>query len=176
LWILIFNVDPMSSLVCQIEDQSGMEDRRYGRSLRAVQALEEIVLPDSNTAEMCEAFVSRVRSSGLGATVRRADLRRCGRLGAQRGGTLRLRDHPAILSYPARLPCDLSRQEFQSHGARSGECGERDALQPPTAPWWSPPGQGSASGRLATEVDVPDSSSTSFHEFQNRQQLSWRRE
>jgi hypothetical protein len=63
-WSLDFNVDPMSSVVCQIEDRSSVEDRRYGRSLKIVQALEEIVLPNSNTAEMCEAFVTRVRSWG----------------------------------------------------------------------------------------------------------------
>jgi hypothetical protein len=63
-WSLDFNVDPMSSVVCQIEDQSGMEGQRYDRSLRMVQVLEEIVLPNSNTAEMCEAFASRVRSWG----------------------------------------------------------------------------------------------------------------
>jgi hypothetical protein len=63
-WSLDFNVDPMSSVVCQIEDQSSVEDRRYGRSLRMVQVLEEIVLPNSNTAEMCERFVNRVRSWG----------------------------------------------------------------------------------------------------------------
>jgi hypothetical protein len=54
----------MSSVVCQIENQSGVEDWRYDRSLRMVQVLEEIVLPNSNTAEMCEAFASRVRSWG----------------------------------------------------------------------------------------------------------------
>jgi len=63
-WSLDFNVDPMSSVVCQIEDQSGVEDRGYGRSVRTAQVLEEIVLPNSHTAEMCEAFVSRVRSWG----------------------------------------------------------------------------------------------------------------
>jgi Terminase large subunit, T4likevirus-type, N-terminal len=63
-WSLDFNVDPMSSVVCQIEKQSGVEDRSYDRSLRLVQVLEEIVLPNSNTAEMCEAFASRVRSWG----------------------------------------------------------------------------------------------------------------
>jgi Terminase large subunit, T4likevirus-type, N-terminal/Terminase RNaseH-like domain len=65
-WSLDFNVDPMTSVVCQIEDHSSPEDRRYGRSQKMVQVLEEIVLPNSNTAEMCEAFVSRVRSWGRG--------------------------------------------------------------------------------------------------------------
>ena len=54
----------MSSVVCQIEDGSSVEDRRYGRSVRVMQVLEEILLPNSNTAEMCEAFVNRVRNWG----------------------------------------------------------------------------------------------------------------
>jgi len=54
----------MTAVVCQIEDQSGVQDRLYGRRVRMVQVLDEIVLPNSNTAEMCEAFVSRVRSWG----------------------------------------------------------------------------------------------------------------
>jgi hypothetical protein len=53
----------MSSVVYQIEDQSGVGDRRYGRSLRMVQVL-DVVLPNSHTAEMCEAFASRVRNWG----------------------------------------------------------------------------------------------------------------
>ena len=50
--------------VCRIADHSGTQDRLYGRRVRTVQVLDEIVLPNSNTAEMCEAFVSRVRSWG----------------------------------------------------------------------------------------------------------------
>src|SRR5580658_6653588 len=65
------------------------------------------------------------------AAVRRPDPRRSGRYGAPRGGTLRLRDHPALLSDPAGLPCDLSREELQSRGAGPGEYGERDAAQQP---------------------------------------------
>lgn len=61
-WSLDFNVSPMSAVVCRIEDQSGPQDRLCGRRVRIVQVLDEIVLPNSNTAEMCEAFVSRVRS------------------------------------------------------------------------------------------------------------------
>jgi len=63
-WALDFNVSPMSSVVCRIEDLSSARDRIFGRSLRMVQVLDEIVLPNSNTLEMCEAFVSRVRSWG----------------------------------------------------------------------------------------------------------------
>ena len=54
----------MSAVVCRIEDLSSAQDRRYGRSLKMVQVLDEIVLPDSSTEQMCEAFVSRVRSCG----------------------------------------------------------------------------------------------------------------
>jgi len=63
-WSLDFNVSPMSAVVCRIEDQSGPQDRLSGRRVRIVHVLDEIVLPNSNTAEMCEAFVSRVRSWG----------------------------------------------------------------------------------------------------------------
>jgi hypothetical protein len=61
---LDFNVSPMSAVVCRIEDLSSTRDRIFGRSLKTVQLLDEIVLPDSNTGQMCEAFVSRVRSWG----------------------------------------------------------------------------------------------------------------
>ena len=63
-WSLDFNVSPMSAVVCRIEDRKGAQEWLYGRRPRIVQVLDEIVLPNSNTAEMCEAFVSRVRSWG----------------------------------------------------------------------------------------------------------------
>jgi hypothetical protein len=63
-WSLDFNVSPMSAVVCRIEDHSGTQDRLYGRRVRTVQVLDEIVLPNSNTSEMCEEFARRVRSWG----------------------------------------------------------------------------------------------------------------
>src|SRR4051812_45537940 len=63
-WSLDFNVDPMTSVVCQIEDHSTVQDLAYGRRQRVVSVVDEIVLPNSNTAAMCEAFAARVRSWG----------------------------------------------------------------------------------------------------------------
>jgi hypothetical protein len=61
---LDFNVSPMSAVVCRIEDLSSVQDLRSGRRVRMVQVLDEIVLHNSNTLEMWEAFVSRVRGWG----------------------------------------------------------------------------------------------------------------
>ena len=41
-----------------------MEDLAYGRRQRNVAVVDEIVLPNSNTAAMCEAFAARVGSWG----------------------------------------------------------------------------------------------------------------
>jgi hypothetical protein len=60
-WSLDFNVDPMSSVLCQIEDQSTIDDLLRGRQQKQIHVLEEIVLPNSNTLAMCEAFVDRLR-------------------------------------------------------------------------------------------------------------------
>src|SRR5947209_10340281 len=38
--------------------------RSYGRRQRIVSVVDEIVLPNSNTAAMCEAFAARVQSWG----------------------------------------------------------------------------------------------------------------
>jgi len=63
-WSLDFNVSPMSAVICRIEDRTGLQDRRLGRHVRIVQVLDEILLLNSNTREMCETFVSRVRRWG----------------------------------------------------------------------------------------------------------------
>jgi hypothetical protein len=63
-WSLDFNVSPMSAVVCRIEDRTGLQDRLSGRHVRIVQVLDEILLPNSNTREMCEEFVNLVRSWG----------------------------------------------------------------------------------------------------------------
>ncbi len=69
-WALDFNVNPMCSVIVQIEDHSSAEDRRYGRRRVTVHVLDEIVLPNSNTAELCQAFLSRIRgwTNGPGLT------------------------------------------------------------------------------------------------------------
>jgi hypothetical protein len=59
-WSLDFNVNPMCSVIAQIEDQSTHVDLRNGyRSVR-LNVIDEIVLADSNTLEACRAFVSRI--------------------------------------------------------------------------------------------------------------------
>jgi Terminase large subunit, T4likevirus-type, N-terminal len=69
-WSLDFNVDPMTSVICQVRDESTREDITCGRRVRTVHVLDEIVLPNSNTAQMCAAFVERVRSWGAAANYR----------------------------------------------------------------------------------------------------------
>jgi hypothetical protein len=58
-WALDFNVDPMCSVICQIEDTTKDWRRPYdGR--KVVRVLEEIVLPNSNTVSAAEEFIHRV--------------------------------------------------------------------------------------------------------------------
>jgi len=68
-WALDFNVNPMCSVIAQIEDQSTHVDRRNGfRSVR-LHVIDEIVLADSNTLEACRAFVSRMQHVNPGGVV-----------------------------------------------------------------------------------------------------------
>ena len=61
-----FNVNPMCSVIAQIEDHSTPDDLLYGKRAVTVNVLDEIVLANSNTADMCHAFVSRVREWNRG--------------------------------------------------------------------------------------------------------------
>ena len=65
-WSLDFNVNPMCSVIAQIEDRSTREDLLYDKHAVTVSVLDEIVLANSNTADMCHAFVSRVREWNRG--------------------------------------------------------------------------------------------------------------
>jgi hypothetical protein len=56
-WSLDFNVTPMCSVICQVEP--GPLNGRQGRFNGTLSVLDEIVLPDSNVWEVCEAFVRR---------------------------------------------------------------------------------------------------------------------
>jgi len=58
-WSLDFNVNPMSSLICQIEDRTTRADAMMGYRARNVNVLDEIVLPNSNVVEACREFVRR---------------------------------------------------------------------------------------------------------------------
>lgn len=64
-WSLDFNVNPMSSVICQIEEEDLRFDlANYGQhrrgSGRRLEVLDEIVLPNSNTLQACEEFERRV--------------------------------------------------------------------------------------------------------------------
>ena len=68
-WALDFNVNPMCSVIAQIEDQSTRADRLNGfRSVR-VNVIDEIVLADSNTLDACRAFVARMQHVNPGSVV-----------------------------------------------------------------------------------------------------------
>jgi hypothetical protein len=67
-WALDFNVNPMCSVIVQIEDHSTTEDRYCGRRAVTVRVLDEIVLLNSNTAEMCQAFLNRIQGWSNGSS------------------------------------------------------------------------------------------------------------
>ena len=60
-WSLDFNVNPMCSAICQIEDTTSREQAMMGRRSAIVHVLDEIILPNSNTLEACEAFALRMQ-------------------------------------------------------------------------------------------------------------------
>jgi hypothetical protein len=59
-WTLDFNVNPMASAICQIEDTTSREMAMMGRRSAMLHVLDEIILPDSNTESACAAFAERV--------------------------------------------------------------------------------------------------------------------
>lgn len=59
-WSLDFNVNPMSSVICQLEDTTTREMAMVGRRSVVVHVLDEIVLPNSNTQAACDEFARRV--------------------------------------------------------------------------------------------------------------------
>jgi len=61
-WALDFNINPMCSVIAQIEDKSDPRERALtGKSNYEVRILDEMFLRDSNTPEACEEFVERCR-------------------------------------------------------------------------------------------------------------------
>ena len=60
-WALDFNVDPMCSVICQIEDRTTHADMMMGYKNVRLNVLDEIVLPDSNLGEVCNEFARRAR-------------------------------------------------------------------------------------------------------------------
>ena len=59
-WALDFNVDPMCSIICQIEEYKRTPWARAAyETSKVVRVLDEIVLPNSNTMEACEEVLRR---------------------------------------------------------------------------------------------------------------------
>jgi hypothetical protein len=58
-WALDFNVDPMCSVIAQIEESGTRAEALMGRRCATVRVLSEICLPDSNIREACAEFAKR---------------------------------------------------------------------------------------------------------------------
>lgn len=58
-WSLDFNVNPMCSVIAQVEDLSSRMDIMAGRRERRLHVIDEIVLPDANLGEACNEFIRR---------------------------------------------------------------------------------------------------------------------
>jgi phage terminase large subunit len=58
-WALDFNVDPMCSVICQIEDYRQRPWHPSNPSAQVVRVLDEIILPDSNTEAAVREFIRR---------------------------------------------------------------------------------------------------------------------
>jgi Terminase large subunit, T4likevirus-type, N-terminal/Terminase RNaseH-like domain len=60
-WSLDFNVNPMCSVIAQIQDITSRTDMLNGRRVLVVSVLDELFLADSNTPEACQEFVERTK-------------------------------------------------------------------------------------------------------------------
>jgi Terminase large subunit, T4likevirus-type, N-terminal len=58
-WALDFNVDPMCSVIVQIDESGTRAEALMGRRGATVRVLDEICLPDSNIREACAEFAKR---------------------------------------------------------------------------------------------------------------------
>jgi len=58
-WSLDFNVNPMCSVIAQVEDLTTRYDVLMNRKNARLNVLDEIVLPDANIGEVCNEFVRR---------------------------------------------------------------------------------------------------------------------
>jgi hypothetical protein len=68
-WSLDFNVNPMCSIIAQIEDQSTRLERWSGQTSARVNVIDEIVLSDSNTLEACQMFAERMEQAYPGRVI-----------------------------------------------------------------------------------------------------------
>ena len=69
VWSLDFNVDPMCSVIAQVHPGDALTDALTGRSTATIHVLDEIVLPDSNTQQMCDVFAERVHEITRGRDI-----------------------------------------------------------------------------------------------------------
>lgn len=69
-WALDFNIDPASSVICQIIDTTTRAEALVGRKSCRLNVIDEISLPDARTIQHCEALKKRLQpflSEGLKA-------------------------------------------------------------------------------------------------------------
>lgn len=66
LWSLDFNVNPMCSVIAQIEEKTSQWEAINGKRNRVLNILDELYLADSNTPEACEEFVARTQQYARG--------------------------------------------------------------------------------------------------------------
>lgn len=68
-WSLDFNVDPMTAVLGQVRDLVTARSAITGERLTTIEILDELVLPNSNTPQMCQEFDARVRKYARGKNV-----------------------------------------------------------------------------------------------------------
>jgi hypothetical protein len=61
-WALDFNVDPLCSVIAQLEERATHADILSSRDASLVRVIDEICLTNSNTVEACREFVSRTQT------------------------------------------------------------------------------------------------------------------
>lgn len=65
-WSLDFNVNPMSAVIAQVREQLTSRSHLTNERMTTIEVLDELVLPNSNTPEMCQEFDARVRKYARG--------------------------------------------------------------------------------------------------------------
>lgn len=66
IWSLDFNVNPMSAVIAQMREAFGPNSHLTNEKLTTFEVLDEIVLPNSNTPEMCGEFFERYTAMSKG--------------------------------------------------------------------------------------------------------------
>jgi hypothetical protein len=94
-WALDFNVNPMCSVIVQIEDHTTQRDRMDGLKVVVVNVIDEIILADSNTLQACEAFAARLDQISPGA----AEVRIYGDASGSRRSTAGASDYQIIREF-----------------------------------------------------------------------------